>query len=143
MTFLFDRLCFPRGGSAPSAIEETNSLIKSVSNEIARITSQKQYFEGFSDGPDSEQTPPSVLSFGIARGVGEPLNHDSAKALALEIKRVILANEPRLLAPQVYFKPSKAFGGSLAFQVAGQLRLGDALVRYNKHLAVTGAEFRS
>jgi predicted component of type VI protein secretion system len=143
MKFLFDRLCFPRGESALSATEETSSLIKSVSNEIARITSQKQYFEGFSKTLDSEQTPPSVLSFGISRGVGEPLNHDSAKALALEIKKVILANEPRLLAPQVYFKPGKAFGGRLAFEVAGQLRLGDELIRYNKHFAVTGAEFRS
>lgn len=143
MKFLFDRLCFPRGASAPSALEQTNSLIKSVSNEIARITSQKQYFEGFNNGPDSERTPPSVLNFGISRAVGEPLNHDSAKALVLEIKKVILANEPRLLAPQVYFKSSKAFDGRMAFEVAGQLRLGDTLIRYNKHFAVTGAEFRS
>ena len=118
MEFLFDRLCFPLSASTSSALQRTSILIKSVSNEIARITSQKQYFEGFSSSSGGGQTPPSVLSFGISRGIGEPLNHDSAKELALEIKKMILANEPRLLAPQVYCKPVKGFSGRLAFELS-------------------------
>lgn len=140
MNFLFDRLCFPRSESASSAFEKTSSLIKSVSNEIARITSKKQYFEGFRSSPGVEQTQPSVLSFGISRGIGEPLNHDSAKELALEIKKRILANEPRLLSPQVYCKPVKSFSGRLAFEVEGHLRLDDEIVRYNKNFSVTRAD---
>ena len=140
MKYFFDRICFPGKTGALSPQDGARKLVNSVTQEILRITSHKQYFEGFKNTVDANLGRESVLGFGISQGIGQTVNLASSKLLATEIKKMILAYEPRLLGPQVSCKPWKSFQGALAFEVSGHLQMGDEVIRYNKQISPTGAD---
>lgn len=137
MEYLFDRLssggakgdAFP--GSAGGAVEAA------VTRELERITSQRQYFEGFEYRRDTSDVP-NVLAFGISRGIGEVLLPQAANALAIEIKRSILAHEPRLLRPTVSIRGIEKGGSALVLMIQGYLKVDEQMIHYKRQFSALG-----
>jgi len=130
MRYLFDRLCFPDKKESGDNGARGASLVASVTKEIARITSQRQYFDGFKHRGDNSRREATVLEFGISRAIGESVNMESGRQIAREFRRAILAHEPRLLQPQVNFKSAKSQSGVALFDVSGYLDRGDQILDY-------------
>ncbi len=130
MRYLFDRLCFPGRKEDGDVGVRGDALVASVTNEIYRITSQRQYFTGFKQRDENTSLQATVLDFGISRAIGEPVNMESGRRIALEIRQAILAHEPRLLRPQVTFKVAKSQSGTALFDVSGYLDRGDQVLLY-------------
>ena len=139
MKYLFDRICTSDDESIDSRGPIESTLAKLVTREISRITNQRQYFQGFGQRAEPAQKDPSVLNFGITRGIGETLSHERCKKMAFEIKRAILAHEPRLRRPTVSFKTGKSFVGITAFEVSGYLEIDQELVDYYGLFSARGA----
>ena len=139
MEYLFDRLCLgstrSRGESA--TFGGSGGIEASVTRELERITSQRQYFEGFEYRRDTSDRE-NVLGFGISRGIGEVLNAPSARTLALEIRRAILANEPRLLRPTVSVKGSDKGGRAFMLMIRGFLKIDEQMIDYKRHFSTLG-----
>lgn len=139
MDYLFDRLCL-HGTSSVSDLGTSNGnggVEASVTRELERITSQRQYFEGFEYRRDSSDRA-NVLSFGISRGIGEVLNASSARSLALEIRRAILAHEPRLLRPTVSVKGGDKGGRAFELLIRGFLKVDEQMIYYRRRVSTLG-----
>ena len=137
MEYLFDRLSLGGSRSREPSDWVGGSLEAAVTRELGRITSQRQYFEGFEYRRDTSDKP-SVLAFGISRGIGEILNPQSARALAFEVKRAILAHEPRLLRPKVSVKSGGSGGRSLGLLIQGYLKVDDQMIDYRRYFSTLG-----
>lgn len=136
MNYFFDRICFPEKTGTQVANLGPRALIESVTKEILRITSQKQYFEGF------QRYKPSgadVLGFGVSSAIGDTVNSYTARNLATEIKSVLLAFEPRLLKPIVRCRMSESRQGQLVFEISGHLLMDGDAIRYNKYFDLNEA----
>ena len=137
MEYLFDRLSL--GGARKERVPGSagGSVEAAVTRELERITSQRQYFEGFKYRRDTSDSP-NVLAFGISRGIGEVLLPQTAKALAVEVKRAILAHEPRLLRPSVSVKGMEKGGSALELLIRGYLKVDEQMIHYKRHFSALG-----
>jgi predicted component of type VI protein secretion system len=137
MRYLFDRLCFPGKKEVNEGGVRGDALVASVTREISRITSQRQYFCGFEHRDASVSREATVLDFGISRAIGEAVNVESGRQIALEIRHAILTHEPRLLRPQVSFRVAKSQSGVALFDVSGYLDRGDQVLDYKSQFMLT------
>ena len=137
MEYLFDRICSPSEGSEGSSDPVDGALEASVTRELNRIMTQRQYFAGFKyrgahvNGHD-------ILDFGITRGVGETYNASRGRALVVEIKRAILAYEPRLLKPLVSLIGDSKGSAMPTIFISGYLRVGGEIAEYRRHFSALG-----
>lgn len=140
MEYLFDRLCLATARSSGESATSGGSggIEASVTRELERITSQRQYFDGFQYRRDTSDLT-NVLTFGISRGIGEVFNGPSARSLALEIRRAILANEPRLLRPMVSVKGRNKGGHVFQLSIRGFLKVDKQMIDYKRHFSMLGA----
>ena len=139
MQYMFDRICSPNEESQGSSGSVGSSLERSVTRELARITSQRQYFAGF-EYRRAKETKPDILAFGITRGIGETFNSQTGKALTFEIKRAILAYEPRLLSPLVSLRTNSKTGGLPEIVISGYLQVDGQVTEYQRHFSTLGED---
>ena len=139
MQFLFDRICLSEKSLTDSLSLVRSSLERSVTQELTRITSQRQYFAGF-QYRKVRISKPDVLAFGISKGIGETYNSQTSKALAIEIKRAILAHEPRLLSPSVSLQSSSKSGGMPEVVISGCLQVDGQVKEYQRHFSSLGRD---
>ena len=139
MRFLFDRICLSEKSLTDSLSPFRSSLERSVTQELTRITNQRQYFAGF-QYRKVRISKPDVLAFGISKGIGETYNSQTSKALAIEIKRAILAHEPRLLSPSVSLQSSSKSGGMPEVVISGCLQVDGQVKEYKRHFSSLGRD---
>ena len=138
LRYFFDRLCFPRDANGSSQDFGEEEIGSQVTLEISRITSQRQYFGGFGERHHDANKQDPVLEFGINRRIGEAVNRGLMRKLALEMKRAIIRNEPRLLEPRVECVSRSAGFTGLSFIVSGKLSVGSQIQAYRRRFNANG-----
>ena len=138
MAYLFDRLCKPEVLPDRDFESFRKRIFQSITDEIKRITSQRQYFSGFGKLSKLESEMGSVLEFGIGRAIGNTTSVGLIDALRRDIRRSILAFEPRLLKPKVSFIASSTSASHAQFSVSGYVDLKSEFVPYSSRFSASG-----
>jgi len=140
VAFFFDRLCSPGENQGRNLEERKKMLFRSITKEIERITSQRQYFSGFSASQSGEVYKRSVLGFGIKRSIGSTRTVSQNDLVKKEIRSAIISFEPRLLRPQVEFISPDGSSSQMRFSVTGFVALDLELTRYEATFLNSGEQ---